>query len=975
MRIYAMLSIVAFALILSIPNVLAFCNGAYSYRYPIVNTDDYASPFLVNDTAGINFGDGTQYIWCNSTANYLCYSGTSSYDCYNDDVKLPMDIDKGNGTRYDDPYGVSNVFTYHQNDTSGYDSSIYGNHITAVTGTLTLGDGVIGKAVDYNAANDRAKSSAHADLTTSLQTVMFWFNADAVNNVYCMFTDYDENEIDSLDGWGICFNSNPISIFVRSGGAATYYNVGGTQPTGTWQHVTVEINTTHFKIWMNGTAMNDWTAHAAAGGNSVPVTLGAFDYKNGYNDFDGLLDEVRLYNRSLSDAEIMAIYLNQNGTGNYSYILASETAATGAPEWANVSVSPASGNEYPITSIDFNITWVNTTNTSWIVHNFTGTSQKIYMTNVSQLYNYSLYTPLSAGAYQYQFYANSSTGATNNTDVLYYIINKSTAANTTLSASPGFSGSEDTEVTVTCSVDASLTASLTRDGVTVSNPDVVTLSFGNYVYNCTITDTENYTATYAVNTLVIASGGFGCTDNETYAFEINLSVTPGDTNITLDFSSLIDEHILSPTMGDVLPFTNTSPRGWVNITNGYFIANTTGMNFISINFGNMAFDFNWSGLSNTTDAQTFTYNEINPYLKLSFVDERSGSVQLPPDSNRTLFIICDSGISNVNISNERMLIATFETAEEIKAQVQYSVTEIYFRNYLISSAVSVMNVYLVDANIDQVVEIIFTLEDATSDFLNSIFRVKKPIEGSQRTITEQYFDAEKKSIVYLINGDRYNLFVDNLEEERSIGFLYVDSVDLDKTIKLGEILVTNQTEGNISYGLFNTTDTIVFSFIDASGQTSSAEFWIYNATDGTELYYSNSTNRSRIQFTYLVPDTNQTYHVRVRVHHNTFGLNTIALDAPFFMPMFTIPNPFEPLSGIFGDIPYGISWENLLGMIVVIGVAMMFTISSGAIAGIVAVIVAAILAFIGWWTADVIMLAVALVIGVLNKLTEKKRET
>ena len=51
-------------LLMSMPTASAFCNGDYTERYPITNIDDYANPFLLNDTYGIDFGDGPQLIWC-----------------------------------------------------------------------------------------------------------------------------------------------------------------------------------------------------------------------------------------------------------------------------------------------------------------------------------------------------------------------------------------------------------------------------------------------------------------------------------------------------------------------------------------------------------------------------------------------------------------------------------------------------------------------------------------------------------------------------------------------------------------------------------------------------------------------------------------------------------------------------------------------------------------------------------------------
>lgn len=699
----------------------------------------------------------------------------------------------------------------------------------------------------------------------------------------------------------------------------------------------------------DGTVDSGWIEHDFSGSNTTyPMTnasdvysytggnwsAGTFNYRFHANDTEG----------------------NTNQSGWYTYVINKQAIQL------NLTLNGSESN--------LSITFLESVNiTAWT--NISGVNATIHR-NSTIITNPTVYNPGYGSLNLSAFVDHENYTATAKT---YWTFISKAASGLTLSASPSWTSAEDSTVTITCSANAPLVTTLTFDDVTVTSPYIATHDFGIYSVACTISDTFNYTPASSSNTLTISSGGFGCTNTETFAFEANFTVNTSVSNQTvLDFSDLVDEYLVRSDLGDVYPVTNNTPGGWIN--GSLFVANVTGLTSLTVRFANNVVDYNWNSTANTTSHTDFNYTTINQYMKLTFVDERTGGIQLPPNANHTLFIFCSGGISSHNISSDRMTVATFERADEINARVQYSVTEIYARNYEISADVETMNVYLVDADEDQVVQILLSLQDATGDFDNSLLKAKKYIEGTQRTITEHFFDAEAKVIVYLINGDKYTLFVDNGDEERSIGYLYVDSVDLSKTLTIGEVLTTNQTHGNLSFGFYNTTNSIVFALVDGSGLTSSAEMWIYNETDDL-IYYTNSTNKTAIEFTYAVSNTTHEYSVRVKIHHATFGENSIDLWAPFFGAVISLENPVSIFNdaGLVGDIPgaNGATFEDLAGVGTIIGAAFLFTATTGPIGGIIAALVAGMLVYFGWYGINIAIIAVALILAVINKMTEDRR--
>lgn len=1069
------LAILALTLASAIPGVAAVCNGDYTSYYPnTMAINNVTTPFYVNDTYGVNFGDGVQYILCANETTALCYADSTDYQCYNDDTQTAMWIESGNESDYGTLLSDSNIYIYYTtNATSGTTiNDMSGNGLdgtlTGASPSISVNGGKIQHGFNLPATDDYLLVSSSATETHNKLIMSIWVKPsctispgsdcdpgnDNGDRLY-RFPAYEDIFIDftsgklSQSGW--CDDTELISTT-------------STWTSGQWYNIIYAFDTDEdtAEMWINGIKEDtcDSTVAGLRGMKFASLIIAA--RPTSWGGILGVYDNfLVISNQSYDDSFILGIYNNTNPDG-YS-VLGASVSTGSAPYYTNPK-QPTTPRTFPNGELVFNVTWSDDSDvidTGTIEHNFTGTMTTYAMTNVTDTWNYTLDWNFSAGSYSYRYIANNTAGTTNQTDYYVFVLDKAdaeinlslngTSANLsltflqtanlsawtnisgvsptlqrngtsisiptvynpgygyynitaylshenytassvtywmsvakassglTLTASPAWTAAEETTVTITCANTRGLSMTLTRDGVTVSNPYSATHDYDNYAFNCTVSDTYNYTPFYSANTLVITSGGFGCTNTETFAFETNVTVPAGNTSIVLDFSSLVDDYLVRSDLGDVYPVINTSPAGWYNTTyDDLFIVNTTGYEGleISIRFGNAIVDYNYTAAANSTDELAYTYSVINEYMRLTFIDERTGSVQLPPGANHTLFIFCTGGISSHNISAEHMTVATFVQADEIKAQVQYSVTEIYSRNYVIDADVETKNVYLVDADEDQVVQIILSLQDATGDFDESLLVAKKYIEANQRTITEHYFDAESKVIIYLINGDKYTLFVDNGVEERSVGYLYVDSVDLSKTITIGEVLTTNQTLGNLSFGLYNTSDTIIFAYVDASGQTSSAEMWIYNATNTSELlYYVNSTNHSIVSFSYTVADTNQTYLVKVKVHHNTFGLNSIDLNVPFFYPSFSIPSPWSIMddAGMVGDLPGGISWANLIGVLAVIGAALLFTNTTGPLGGIIAAIAASVFLVFGWWSVDIVIVAVALVLAFINKLTEDRR--
>ncbi len=193
--------------------------------------------------------------------------------------------------------------------TSATDSSSGGN-----TGTLnygpTWGTGQIGGAVSYDNTND---SITVGDVVEpDYITMSAWINRNG-NGTAPIITkgNYTGSEQYSLFVDYSTYGTVEMIVRAAGGGYDHCRTSSSGYTTGQWYHVTGTYNGTTCRIYVNGadttnTVVSDTTSGAINSGASS-LTIGSA--------FNGLLDEVRIYNRPLSPDEVAQLYRLTAPTG------------------------------------------------------------------------------------------------------------------------------------------------------------------------------------------------------------------------------------------------------------------------------------------------------------------------------------------------------------------------------------------------------------------------------------------------------------------------------------------------------------------------------------------------------------------------------------------------------------------------------------------------------------------------------------
>lgn len=205
--------------------------------------------------------------------------------------------------------------------TSTVDSSVNGNNGTLTNGP-TWGTGQLGSAVTFDGTNDyvTAGSSSALDFSTNTYTLSAWIYPTAIPGLNQAV--YHDSIFDRWDhgctGHGYAFGitnaytfNGPTELEVRTscGGSSTSIANGAANvlTNNQWYHIVAVANAGVVTFYVNG------TPYAATGNvTDSPLTYGGpavigNDSTNG-SPFTGSIDEVRVYSRPLSPAEVMQLY-------------------------------------------------------------------------------------------------------------------------------------------------------------------------------------------------------------------------------------------------------------------------------------------------------------------------------------------------------------------------------------------------------------------------------------------------------------------------------------------------------------------------------------------------------------------------------------------------------------------------------------------------------------------------------------------
>ncbi len=177
----------------------------------------------------------------------------------------------------------------------------------ANTGSIAGATRVLGKygnGLFFNGANAMVSvpNSSSLNVTTGL-TLMAWLNPSSLG----AWKTAIMKEMPGDENWAL-YSSDSADhprTGLRAGGNQYAISAPSPLPLNTWTHVAVSYNGSAFNIYVNGTLVNTLPVTGAVTTSTSPLRIGCNAIWGG-EFFHGIIDEVRVYNRGLTQAEIQS---------------------------------------------------------------------------------------------------------------------------------------------------------------------------------------------------------------------------------------------------------------------------------------------------------------------------------------------------------------------------------------------------------------------------------------------------------------------------------------------------------------------------------------------------------------------------------------------------------------------------------------------------------------------------------------------
>jgi hypothetical protein len=204
------------------------------------------------------------------------------------------------------------LVAYYPFNGNANDSSGNGNH-GIEHGGVGYVDGVIGKAGSFDGINDyiEIEHSSSLDISQSI-TLSTWVNFDNINTI-----EYGKDWVSILTkdnftlSYGLMFSlgENKVFRFYHKGISVdtTDFLAKDIISTNRWFHITVSYNGSLAKIYINNILVSTNNSNGLIEKNLKNILLGKNDGPYPYF-LDGKLDDLRIYNRALSEEEIQQLY-------------------------------------------------------------------------------------------------------------------------------------------------------------------------------------------------------------------------------------------------------------------------------------------------------------------------------------------------------------------------------------------------------------------------------------------------------------------------------------------------------------------------------------------------------------------------------------------------------------------------------------------------------------------------------------------
>jgi hypothetical protein len=192
-----------------------------------------------------------------------------------------------------------------------YDASGQGNNGDWVSHATTTAIGKIGQAIDFDGVDDYISVPNAAQFNLFPMTASAWFKSTNKNSK-SIVTNYVAGSLNGFALFSQFYAGGELGAwYFGSGGDVGYTNGNITASgyfDGNWHLATFVVDSGGGYLYVDGVLKSSGTWAGSPSVSTTGQTLAIGIYP-GSGNFDGAIDETRIYNRALSADEIKRLYL------------------------------------------------------------------------------------------------------------------------------------------------------------------------------------------------------------------------------------------------------------------------------------------------------------------------------------------------------------------------------------------------------------------------------------------------------------------------------------------------------------------------------------------------------------------------------------------------------------------------------------------------------------------------------------------
>ncbi|MBD3314090.1 hypothetical protein GF345_06620, partial [Candidatus Woesearchaeota archaeon] len=789
-----------------------------NYTNITLNTIAYSSGYDMNITSTSN----RVRSWSNSFYGEDVTSlSSSNIFCYNGDPALDLD--------------PSIMLAYNFQEQDGnvtYDKSINQYHGGLYPDEASGPQRIRGrffKGIEFDGGDDYVHAGNFSFPTPA--TIIMWVkpgsHQDSQSAVGSFPDSTDEDYIRYILWMKQTYYVPDESWFVMLGNGTDYQIASSGQafdetnfPTGSWAHIAVTYNGSAVRFYKDGFLINTVVQNTTVANDSQPLSIGKMGlYTINPTYFNGSMDSVIIYNRTLKHSEILDHYTRSKGTGNFYR----ESSNRSNIEY-NLDDCGISSITYPTQYLNFtgtlNVDWTdqkfNTGTTTYYLsytndsginwYGLATTSSSSYAWGISGLPDGDDYM-LSVVPYDGRFNgtnASSQEFGIHNSLPEIVFLNQTDLSNVIITESNPIRGKETARIAV--NVSGKYTADTVwldvwnkSEGSPVVWRGLFTKSGPSYLKNDTwvleMTINESFPESGYVNYSIYANG----TLNNTGDYSGNISLLDNDlicaNSTACEFSSLAAWLAGENNTNNTLVFSqaNQSYTGASGIYNMYSSP------------GRAVFEFAAEGVSLDCQGATFL-GSYGSYGALINQSDRAKLIDCRFGRYSTGINITDSDWSNISISS------SFDNSEKGISMHNADNASVYQFN---SSNNTLSSIRISSSNSSNITESYSSYSDAaginissSGDILlsdldihhNSLGAVYVDALSSGIIISDSSIKNSTSASLMMISGDRLNITGNSFQQAPSG---YVD-LNLSSTASYNNIWLNNlYSQGVIDSGNFN----------------------------------------------------------------------------------------------------------------------------------------------------------------------------